>query len=106
MSHPNSARPPARRCSRFLAVCSLAALCACGTAPSKGPLMILQPPAEYLLPPERPVPLIPNCTAADDEDACIPPEQLLENHVLNAEACFNTREQLQRLIDWHRQAAP
>ncbi|MCX7061373.1 MAG: hypothetical protein NTZ11_10835 [Gammaproteobacteria bacterium] len=52
------------------------------------------------------MPLIPNCTAAADEDACIPPDQLLENHVLNAEACFNTREQLQRLIDWHRQAAP
>lgn len=66
-----------------------------------------QPPAEYLLPPEPVLPLIANCTTADaDQDACIGLDQLLENQIVNAQRCFDAREQLQLLIDWHRQTAP
>lgn len=106
MSPPSTARRPARRFSPFLLVCSLAALCACGTVPSKGPPMTPQPPAAYLLPPAPPLPLIPNCTAASDQDACIALDQLLENQIVNAHRCFDAREQLQLLIDWHRQTQP
>jgi len=106
MSPLSTAKRLARRFSRFLLACSLAALCACGTAPLKGPPMCPMPPATYLLPPEPVLPLIPNCTSADDQDACIPLDQLLDNQIVNAQRCHDAREQLELLIRWHREALP
>ncbi len=100
------ARCQARLFSRCLAVCSLAALCACGTTPLQVERLCPPAPEVLLTPPAELAPLIPNRTAADDQDADIPLAQLLDNHAVNAQACFETREQLQALIRWHREATP
>jgi len=92
--------------SRCLVVCSLAVLSACGTAPLQVERMCPPAPEVLLTPPADLAPLIPNRTAADDQDTDIPLAQLLDNHAVNAQACFETREQLQALIRWHREAVP